>query len=233
MVLILKIPSGAFIEHPLTNTTNSSISSLYSLFNLPEDGTYFTSNGKTIPSDSSLFDYDECIIECKVRLNGGKGGFGSLLKGQPAVKKQTKNFDACRDISGRRLRHVNQEKQMVEWEKRKEEEERKIKKYNSATSESEIIQKLNADKNNEIAKQNEQFFIENNRTKRSIEKSLKFLSKKRKNENGKKLQNNNNNKENKHNNIKKQNKKKSNIKKPQNTNKPQTKEELLAEILAI
>ena len=159
MVLILKIPSGTIIEHPLTNITDPSISSLYSLYNLSESSTYFISNGKTIPLDSSLFDYDECIIECKVRLNGGKGGFGSLLKGQPAVKKQTKNFDACRDISGRRLRHVNQEKQMVEWEKRKEEEERKIKKYNSATTENEIIQKLNADKNNEIAKQNEQLFI--------------------------------------------------------------------------
>ena len=231
MVLILKIPNGTLIEHPLTNTTDPSISSLYSLYNLPESSAYFVSNGKPIPSGSSLFDYDECIIECKVRLNGGKGGFGSLLKGQPAVKKQTKNFDACRDISGRRLRHVNQEKQMVEWEKRKEEEERKIKKYNSATSENEIIQKLNADRNNEIAKQNEQFFIENNRTKRSIEKSLKFLSKKRKNESAHKS-NTTHNKENKRTSTR-THKKKSNTKTQQGTNNPQTKEELRAEILSM
>ncbi|KAL6311576.1 hypothetical protein AAG906_025884 [Vitis piasezkii] len=40
-------------------------------------------------------------------LPGGKGGFGSLLRGAAtkAGQKKTNNFDACRDMSGRRLRH--------------------------------------------------------------------------------------------------------------------------------
>lgn len=44
-------------------------------------------------------------------LVGGKGGFGTLLKGQSkqAGARQTLDFGACRDLSGRRLRHVNDE----------------------------------------------------------------------------------------------------------------------------
>lgn len=51
------------------------------------------------------------------RLRGGKGGFGSLLRGAgtKAGQKKTNNFDACRDMSGRRLRHVNAEKKLEEW----------------------------------------------------------------------------------------------------------------------
>ncbi|GJM93555.1 hypothetical protein PR202_ga10119 [Eleusine coracana subsp. coracana] len=52
-----------------------------------------------------------------LRLRGGKGGFGSLLRGaaSKAGQKKTSNFDACRDINGRRLRHVNAEKRLEEW----------------------------------------------------------------------------------------------------------------------
>ncbi|RZC84334.1 hypothetical protein C5167_047115 [Papaver somniferum] len=62
------------------------------------------------------------------RLLGGKGGFGSLLRGAgtKAGQKKTDNFDACRDMSGRRLRHVNAEKKLEEW--KAEEEERKLEK---------------------------------------------------------------------------------------------------------
>uniref|UniRef100_A0A0C9RUB4 TSA: Wollemia nobilis Ref_Wollemi_Transcript_12730_1914 transcribed RNA sequence n=1 Tax=Wollemia nobilis TaxID=56998 RepID=A0A0C9RUB4_9CONI len=52
-----------------------------------------------------------------LRLRAGKGGFGSLLRGAAtkAGQKKTSNFDACRDMSGRRLRHVNAEKKLEEW----------------------------------------------------------------------------------------------------------------------
>mmetsp|Transcript_21025 Transcript_21025/g.25243 ORF Transcript_21025/g.25243 Transcript_21025/m.25243 type:complete len:158 (+) Transcript_21025:125-598(+) len=45
-----------------------------------------------------------------LRLRGGKGGFGSLLRGSAKSGKHVENNDACRDLSGRRLRHVNAEK---------------------------------------------------------------------------------------------------------------------------
>ncbi|XAR53963.1 hypothetical protein NMG60_11028918 [Bertholletia excelsa] len=67
-------------------------------------------------------------IHLLLRLRGGKGGFGSLLRGAAtkAGQKKTNNFDACRDMSGRRLRHVNAEKKLEEW--RAEAEERRLEK---------------------------------------------------------------------------------------------------------
>lgn len=174
-----------------------TVKKIYEKYELNPQLIYLTSNGKRIKQDDSLFIYDTCIIQFNFILNGGKGGFGSLLKGQPAVKKQTKNFDACRDISGRRLRHVNQEKQILEWQQKKEEEEKIIQKYNQAGKEDEIRMKLYEDKKNDLVKQNKKFFAEENRTKNSIKKSInKFLNKKRQKpiNNEKKLNNENNSK---------------------------------------
>lgn len=48
---------------------------------------------------------------------GGKGGFGANLRGGPGglKTKKTTNFDACRDLSGRRLRHAKAEERLREW----------------------------------------------------------------------------------------------------------------------
>lgn len=57
------------------------------------------------------------------RLLGGKGGFGSLLRSQKGGKKTT-NFDAMRDLNGRRIRHVKAVERIKEWlEKKKREDE--------------------------------------------------------------------------------------------------------------
>lgn len=68
------------------------------------------------------------VVHVLLRLRGGKGGFGSLLRGAAtkAGQKKTNNFDACRDMSGRRLRHVNAEKRLEEW--KAEADERKLEK---------------------------------------------------------------------------------------------------------
>ncbi|CAK5163137.1 unnamed protein product [Aphanomyces euteiches] len=54
---------------------------------------------------------------CGRGLLGGKGGFGAMLRsqGKGAGVRATKDFGACRDLSGRRLRHVNQEIAMKKW----------------------------------------------------------------------------------------------------------------------
>jgi hypothetical protein len=62
----------------------------------------------------------------KVRIVGGKGGFGATLRSQKPKHPMTNNYDACRDLSGRRVRHVNQRQQLEEWEKKQAEEEKKI-----------------------------------------------------------------------------------------------------------
>jgi len=45
---------------------------------------------------------------------GGKGGFGSLLRSAKSVKKTT-NYGSCRDLQGRRLRDVQNERRLAEW----------------------------------------------------------------------------------------------------------------------
>ncbi|XP_029913358.1 splicing regulator SDE2 isoform X3 [Myripristis murdjan] len=57
------------------------------------------------------------------RLCGGKGGFGSMLRALGAQIEKTTNREACRDLSGRRLRDVNHEKEMAEWLKKQSERE--------------------------------------------------------------------------------------------------------------
>ncbi|MBA0554204.1 hypothetical protein Golob_013323 [Gossypium lobatum] len=78
--------------------------------------------------DDSVISHSNATLNLSLRLLGGKGGFGSLLRGAAtkAGQKKTSNFEACRDMSGRRLRHVNAEKRLEEW--KAEEEQRKLEK---------------------------------------------------------------------------------------------------------
>lgn len=68
--------------------------------------------------------YHACI-----RLLGGKGGFGSMLRAMGSQIEKTTNTESCRDLSGRRMRDVNNEKKVLEYMKNKaamdQEKERK------------------------------------------------------------------------------------------------------------
>ena len=66
---------------------------------------------------------DFTSIRLVSNIRGGKGGFGSLLKSQSrqAGARATTNFGACRDLQGRRLRHVNDNmaaQHFAEWQER-------------------------------------------------------------------------------------------------------------------
>lgn len=65
-------------------------------------------------------------LHLKVRIVGGKGGFGATLKSQKANQSKITNYDACRDLSGRRLRHVQAQSQLGQWRQKKAEEEKQI-----------------------------------------------------------------------------------------------------------
>lgn len=54
-------------------------------------------------------------VHVALRLNGGKGGFGSMLRAIGAQIEKTTNREACRDLSGRRLRDINEEKRLKTW----------------------------------------------------------------------------------------------------------------------
>ncbi|KAL7987406.1 hypothetical protein Chor_006325 [Crotalus horridus] len=88
---------------------------------LPEDHFYVKCNGRCINSEGVL--QDGALYSVEPRLCGGKGGFGSMLRALGAQIEKTTNREACRDLSGRRLRDVNHEKAMAEWVKQQAERE--------------------------------------------------------------------------------------------------------------
>ncbi|XP_055587627.1 splicing regulator SDE2 [Uranotaenia lowii] len=81
--------------------------------NLPSSDYYLTQNGKRICLE--VIDNIEARlgpVHVQERLLGGKGGFGSMLRAIGAQIEKTTNREACRDLSGRRLRDINEEKRL-------------------------------------------------------------------------------------------------------------------------
>ncbi|XP_042865595.1 replication stress response regulator SDE2-like isoform X1 [Penaeus japonicus] len=78
-----------------------------------------------ILSSSSVVSEDETVT-ATLRLPGGKGGFGSMLRAIGAQIEKTTNREACRDLSGRRLRDINEEKRLKEFISKKSEREREV-----------------------------------------------------------------------------------------------------------
>lgn len=87
---------------------------------------YLTQHGKLCAENGSdnadqqfvMHDVPICVHQ---RVLGGKGGFGSMLRAIGAQIEKTTNREACRDLSGRRLRDINEEKRLKEYlEKQKD-----------------------------------------------------------------------------------------------------------------
>ncbi|KAM9314584.1 splicing regulator SDE2 isoform 2-T2 [Pholidichthys leucotaenia] len=82
---------------------------------------YVLSNGRRSHLNDPL--HHGAVYHLEPRLCGGKGGFGSMLRALGAQIEKTTNREACRDLSGRRLRDVNHEKEMAEWLKKQADRE--------------------------------------------------------------------------------------------------------------
>ncbi|KAM7008672.1 splicing regulator SDE2 [Tautogolabrus adspersus] len=82
---------------------------------------YVVRNGRLSDLEDPL--QHGAVYHLEPRLRGGKGGFGSMLRALGAQIEKTTNREACRDLSGRRLRDVNHEKEMAEWLKKQAERE--------------------------------------------------------------------------------------------------------------
>ena len=182
MKIIIKNLSSTSLYY-FEENPQKTIKSLYSELNLDQNNTYLISDGKLLKENFPLNDYDNKIIEVRIKLKGGKGGFGSSLRLQQATKKQTKNFDACRDLQGRRLRKVNQERQLNEWRMKKAEEEKLLKKYIDGynNNEEDLFKKImNEKRNMDAIRKNQKFYEDNENMKMNINKSIKiYLKKKR------------------------------------------------------
>ena len=172
---------GTFI-YQFEETENKTIQSLYEDFKIDKNTIYFISNGKILKEVEPLVNYNNMIIETRVRLRGGKGGFGTSLKIQQAVKKQTKNFDACRDLQGRRLRKVNQERQLNEWRLKKAKEEKLLQKYIEGynNTEEDLFKKIiNERRQSDAIKKNQKFYDDNKNLLENIDNSFKYYLKKK------------------------------------------------------
>ncbi|XP_027872405.1 splicing regulator SDE2 isoform X5 [Xiphophorus couchianus] len=88
---------------------------------IPHQDWYVTTNGRLSGLEERL--QDGAVYRLEPRLRGGKGGFGSMLRALGAQIEKTTNREACRDLSGRRLRDVNHEKEMADWLKKQSERE--------------------------------------------------------------------------------------------------------------
>ena len=64
-------------------------------------------NGRRVDQPSSV--PEAAHLDAVLSLVGGKGGFGAMLRALGAQIDKTTNREACRDLSGRRLRDVNEE----------------------------------------------------------------------------------------------------------------------------
>lgn len=84
---------------------------------LPPANYYLVHDGLSV-SDSSPLQSGATYGAC-IRLCGGKGGFGSMLRAMGSQIEKTTNTESCRDLSGRRMRDVNNEKKVLEYMKNK------------------------------------------------------------------------------------------------------------------
>lgn len=115
---------------PATNSRKCIIGAVCNALNLSSSEFYLMQNGKLLQNNDEHIDIESSAIHVCLRLCGGKGGFGSMLRAIGAQIEKTTNREACRDLSGRRLRDINEEKRLKEYlekqENNKEDEGAKI-----------------------------------------------------------------------------------------------------------
>jgi hypothetical protein len=85
---------------------------------IPIDSFFMQLQGKVVNDANILVLENSMNVRVSLRLLGGKGGFGAMLKSMAkrSGAKKTTDFGACRDLSGRRLRHVNDEILLKKWQ---------------------------------------------------------------------------------------------------------------------
>ena len=82
--------------------------------NLDLDEFYLATTHGTKLKQASKINNGDTFMVCPFVL-GGKGGFGSLLRSFGKQITKSTNRDACRDLTGRRIKHVNHEKRMKDF----------------------------------------------------------------------------------------------------------------------
>uniref|UniRef100_A0A1B0GPQ6 SDE2-like domain-containing protein n=1 Tax=Phlebotomus papatasi TaxID=29031 RepID=A0A1B0GPQ6_PHLPP len=105
-------------------TPNSSLrkikDQIHNEAGIPPEDYYVLVNGRRV-GEEDVIPRGCGQMNMVLRQLGGKGGFGSMLRAIGAQIEKTTNREACRDLSGRRLRDINEEKRLKAWlEKQKD-----------------------------------------------------------------------------------------------------------------
>ncbi|XP_033299027.1 replication stress response regulator SDE2 [Bombus bifarius] len=111
-MLNIQLSTASGIKQILTTDTPLKIYELQEQIEGLAENFYFIYNGRLVDENVTCYDGYISIIP---RLFGGKGGFGSMLRAIGAQIEKTTNREACRDLSGRRLRDINEEKRLKAW----------------------------------------------------------------------------------------------------------------------
>ncbi|KAI4498516.1 hypothetical protein M0802_006451 [Mischocyttarus mexicanus] len=140
-MISVDICTGRSIEQIFFSDSLLSIDKIWERFEVITGASrknfYVVKNGRTIEKNNELLDGRATIVP---KLLGGKGGFGSMLRAIGAQIEKTTNREACRDLSGRRLRDINEEKRLKTWiekqaEHKKEAAERRKRKLEKLCAE--------------------------------------------------------------------------------------------------
>lgn len=140
------------------------IKSISAALNLLPNEFYLTQNGKIL-NDNEVYISDKHNVYVHMKLLGGKGGFGSMLRAIGAQIEKTTNREACRDLSGRRLRDINEEKRLKAWlDKQGEREEE------AAAKRAKKIEKLRAKPKHEF--KDDEYFNERSNLEETVSSAL-------------------------------------------------------------
>jgi hypothetical protein len=116
-------------------------------------------NGREIFSQSDLIELlDENgtnFVQLKLRLVGGKGGFGAMLRTSKSTKKTT-NFSACRDLNGRRLGDIELEQRLRQREQQQQDPNYKNEKEEDPEKEAKKAQRTLAEEKKKVKSEREQ-----------------------------------------------------------------------------
>lgn len=132
---VQSVPSGSSrCDTIIVPSIQTLESELWRKYGINQGNYYLLCNGRKydMPNYHEVLSED-ILLHVVPKILGGKGGFGSMLRAIGAQIEKTTNREACRDLSGRRLRDINEEQRLKNWiaqqaEREKEAVERKQKK---------------------------------------------------------------------------------------------------------
>ncbi|KOC63284.1 UPF0667 protein C1orf55 like protein [Habropoda laboriosa] len=111
-MLSVQISDAFGMKQILTTDTPLKVYELRDQIKGFSENFYVIHNGKLVDENTTCYNGYISVVP---RLFGGKGGFGSMLRAIGAQIEKTTNREACRDLSGRRLRDINEEKRLKVW----------------------------------------------------------------------------------------------------------------------